>query len=224
MKYDIVSAPSYSLVELSLNDGESVIVEPGAMAWMDTTIKPKTEMKGGLFAGITRKFAGESFFLNTYTAEGGSGTIGIAPGYSGDIIVRELNNETLYMERGAYLCHVGNIETSATWEGFSGTFAEGMFGLRVSGTGLLFFGSYGDIQEVEVNGSYTVDNGYAVAWEDNLDYSIGRSGRSIRSFIFSDQLICRFHGNGKLWVQTRSPRNLAAWVHPFRRVKSKNDG
>ena len=223
MKYDIVCAPSYSLIEMNLSEGESVIVEPGSMAWMDTTIKPKTEMKGGFFAGITRRMAGESFFLNTYTAEGGSGTIGIAPGYSGDIIVRELNDETLYMERGAYLCHVGNIETSATWEGFSGTFAEGMFGLRVSGTGLLFFGSYGDVQEVEVDGSYTVDNGYAVAWEDNLDYSIGRSGRSIRSFLFSDQLICRFHGNGKLWVQTRSPRNLAAWVHPFRRVKQKSD-
>jgi len=223
MKYNIVSAPSYSLIEMNLDAGESVIVEPGSMAWMDTTIKPKTEMKGGFFAGMKRKFAGESFFLNTYTAEDGSGTIGIAPGYSGDIVVRELNDETLYMERGAYLCHVGNIETSATWEGFAGTFAEGMLGLRVSGTGLLFFGSYGDIQEVEVKDSYTIDNGYAVAWEQNLDYSIGRSGRSIRSFLFSDQLICRFHGNGKLWVQTRSPRNLAAWVHPFRRVKSKND-
>ena len=223
MKYDIVCAPSYSLIEMNLSEGESVIVEPGSMAWMDTTIKPKTEMKGGFFAGIKRRFAGESFFLNTYTAEGGSGNIGIAPGYSGDIIVRELNNETLYMERGAYLCHVGNIETSATWEGFSGMFAEGMFGLRVSGTGLLFFGSYGDVQEVEVDGSYTVDNGYAVAWEENLDYSIGRSGRSIRSFLFGDQLICRYQGSGKLWIQTRSPRNLAAWVHPFRRVKSKND-
>ena len=223
MKYDIVSAPSYSLVEISLNSGESVDVEPGAMAWMDPSIKPKTEMKGGFFAGITRKLAGESFFLNTYTAEGGSGTIGIAPGYSGDIIVKELNNETLYMERGAYLCHVGNIETSATWEGFTGAFAEGMLGLRVSGTGLLFFGSYGDVQEVDVDGSYTVDNGYAVACEQTLDYSIGRTGRSIRDFLFGDQLICRYHGNGKLWIQTRSPRNLAAWVHPFRRVQSKSD-
>ena len=223
MKYDIVSAPSYSLVELSLNQGESVVVEPGAMAWMDTSIKPKTEMKGGFFEGIKRRFAGESFFLNTYTAEGGSGAIGIAPGYSGDIIVKELNDETLHMERGAYLCHVGNIQTSASWEGFSGTFAEGMFGLRVSGTGLLFFGSYGDVQEVDVDGSYTIDNGYAVAWEQTLDYSIGRTGRSIRSFLFGDQLICRYHGNGKLWVQTRSPRNLAAWVHPFRRVTQKSD-
>ena len=146
MKYDIVCAPSYSLLEMTLNEGESVIVEPGSMAWMDTTVKPKTEMKGGLFAGLKRRMGGESFFLNTYTAEGGSGKIGIAPGYSGDIVVKELNDETIYMERGAYLCHLGNIETSATWEGFKGIFAEGMLGLRVSGTGLLFFGSYGDIQ------------------------------------------------------------------------------
>ena len=222
MKYDKVCAPSYSLLEMTLNEGESVIVEPGSMAWMDTTVKPKTEMKGGLFAGLKRRMGGESFFLNTYTAEGGSGKIGIAPGYSGDIVVKELNDETIYMERGAYLCHLGNIETSATWEGFKGIFAEGMLGLRVSGTGLLFFGSYGDIQEVEVNGSYTVDNGYAVAWESSLDYSISFSGRKIRHFLFSEQFLCQYHGNGKLWIQTRSPRNLAAWVHPFRPVQSKD--
>ncbi len=222
MKYDIVCAPSYSLLEMTLNEGESVIVEPGSMAWMDTTVKPKTEMKGGLFAGLKRRMGGESFFLNTYTAEGGSGKIGIAPGYSGDIVVKELNDETIYMERGAYLCHLGNIETSATWEGFKGIFAEGMLGLRVSGTGLLFFGSYGDVQEVEVNGSYTVDNGYAVAWESSLDYSISFSGLRVRNLLFGDQFICKYNGNGKLWIQTRSPRNLAAWVHPFRPVQSKD--
>ena len=56
MKFNIISEPSYSLAEIKLNDGESIVVEPGAMAWMDTTIKPKTEMKGGFFAGIKRKF------------------------------------------------------------------------------------------------------------------------------------------------------------------------
>ena len=55
MRYDIISAPSYSLLEMTLNEGESVIVEPGSMAWMDTTVKPKTEMKGGLFAGLKRR-------------------------------------------------------------------------------------------------------------------------------------------------------------------------
>ena len=207
---------------MDLSPGEAVVVEPGSMTWMDTTIVPKTEMQGGFFAGIKRRLGGESFFLNTYEAEASPGLIGIAPAFSGDIMVRELNDETIYMERGAYICHLGNLETSASWEGFRGTFAEGMLGLRISGTGLLFFGSYGDIQEVDVDGSYTIDNGYAVAWESSLDYSIGQTGRSVRSFLFGDQLICRYHGKGKLWIQTRSSRNLAAWVHPFRRLKTDN--
>ena len=42
MKYDIISAPTYSLVEMTLNPGESVVVEPGSMTWMDTSIIPKT--------------------------------------------------------------------------------------------------------------------------------------------------------------------------------------
>ena len=48
MKYDIISAPSYSLLEMSLNEGESVIVEPGSMAWMDTTVKNYGEENTGV--------------------------------------------------------------------------------------------------------------------------------------------------------------------------------
>ncbi len=40
--------------------------------------------------------------------------------------------------------------------------------------GLLFFNSYGDVEEVDVDGSYRVDNGHAVAWEPSLDYEITR--------------------------------------------------
>ena len=109
-----------------------------------------------------------------------------------------------------------------SFEGFTGMFAEGLLALQVRGTGLLFFNSYGDIQEVAVDGNYTIDSGYAVAWQSSLDYSIGRTGRSIGAFLFGDQLVSRYTGRGKLWVQTRSPRTLASWVHPFRRVKSDN--
>ena len=100
--------------------------------------------------------------------------------------------------------------------GLRGLFNEGLFILRASGSGTLFFNSYGDVEEVEVDGSYRVDNGHAVAWEPTLDYQITRGGRGIRSFLFSDQLILRFTGHGKLWVQSRNPRSLASWVFPFR--------
>jgi uncharacterized protein (AIM24 family) len=41
--------------------------------------------------------------------------------------------------------------------------------------------------------------------------------------LFSDQLLLRFSGTGRIWLQSRSPRSLANWVHPFRRVESKNN-
>ena len=69
---------------------------------------------------------------------------------------------------------------------------------------------------------YLVDNGYAVAWDSTLEYKITRS-QKVRSFLFSDQLLLRFSGRGRLWVQSRSPRVFAGWVHPFRRVKKDND-
>lgn len=94
--------------------------------------------------------------------------------------------------------------------------------LRVTGTGTLFFGGYGDVHEVTVNGSYTVDNGYAVAWEPSLEYHLTRA-RKIRSFLFSDQLLLNFSGTGRVWVQSRSPVSLANWVYPFRRKRAKSD-
>ena len=223
MRHRLICEPGYAAVEIELSPSEELVAEAGAMAWMDDSIKVRTQARGGLLKGIGRRFTGESFFQNTYYAEGIAGQIALAPGVPGDIIPYEMKDETLIMERGAYLGHSGEIETSVSFEGFTGVFAEGLLALQVKGSGLLFFNSYGDIQEVAVNGNYTVDSGYAVAWQSSLDYSIGRTGRSISAFLFGDQLVSRYHGRGKLWVQTRSPRTLASWIHPFRRVKSKDN-
>ena len=109
------------------------------------------------------------------------------------------------------------------WGGLKGLFNEGLFILRCSGTGILFFHAYGDIQCVDVDGEYVIDNGYAVAWEPSLDYRLTRA-RKIRSFLFGDQLLLRFSGRGRVWVQSRSPQSLANFVHPFRRVRRSNNG
>ena len=103
-----------------------------------------------------------------------------------------------------------------------GFFNEGLFVLRCTGEGMLFFNAYGEIQEIDLDGEYTVDNGFAVAWEPSLEYRLTRA-RRIRSFLFSDQILLKFSGHGRLWVQSRSPSAKANWIHPFRRVKSKND-
>ena len=220
MDYEIHSQPSYSLVEVTLGPGEQLVTESGAMAWMTHNMRAETSTRGGIMSGLSRSFlGGESFFQNTYEAEGGQGTIGLAPGQPGDIVAYDMRNEELLLERGAYLASTTGIKTNSDFQGLRGLFNEGMFILRASGTGTLFFNAYGDIRELDIDGPYVVDNGHAVAWEPTLDYRLTRAAR-IRSFLFSDQIIMEFSGRGKLWVQSRNPRSLANWVHPFRRTKS----
>ena len=79
------------------------------------------------------------------------------------------------------------------------------------------------IQQVEVDGDYLLDNGYAVAWQPSLQWEMTRARRKIRAFLFGDQLLLRFRGRGTLWVQSRSPHTLANFAHPYRPVKRNND-
>jgi uncharacterized protein (TIGR00266 family) len=222
MRYAIECRPSYSLLEFQLESGEQVVTEAGSMAWMDPGIEVETSTRGGLFAGLKRKLlAGETLFQNTYTARS-PGRLALAPGAAGDVEPLELDGE-LFLERGAYLAHVGEIAIDSKFQGLSGLFKEGLFALRVSGRGLLFFDAYGALERVEVDGEYVVDNGYAVAWEPGLRFELTRA-RKVRSFLFSDQLMMRFRGTGSLWIQNRSTPGFANWVHPFRRVQRRNSG
>lgn len=221
MQHRIVHRPSYSLLEVDLEAGEQVVAESGAMAWMDPAIDVATSTRGGAFKALKRAvLAGESLFQNTFTARS-AGTIAFAPGAAGDIVAHPLDGELL-LERGAYLAHLGDLDIDAKWGGLKGLFAEGLFVLRVHGRGELFFDAFGRVEVIDVDGEVTVDNGYAVAWEPTLSYRLTRA-RRIRSFLFSDQLMMSFSGRGRLWVQNRSTPGLANWVHPFRRVKTKND-
>jgi len=223
VRYDVLCSPSYAALEAHLEPGEALTADSGAMAWMDATIRARTSTRGGALAGLKRKFlSGESFFQNTYVAEGGPGTVGLTGGSAGDLVAYEMDAGELLLEKGAYLASFGEIVCDAKWSGLRGFFNEGLFVLRCTGTGTLFFNAYGEVQEVQVDGEYVVDNGFAVAWEPSLDYRLTRA-RRIRSFLFSDQLMLRFSGRGRLWVQSRSPQALANWVHPFRRVQRRSN-
>ena len=166
MRYTIDHQPTYSILEVELRESEELVSEAGAMAWMSENVRLQTTARGGAIAGLKRTFlTGESFFQNTYRAEGGNGVIGLAPGQSGNIIAHDLNRDELLLEKNAYLASTPDIHTDSNFQGLRGLFNEGLFVLTVSGTGTLFFNGYGDIEKIDVDGSYVIDNGHAVAWE-----------------------------------------------------------
>lgn len=224
MKFDVIAEGSYPALQATLDPGEKLVAESGAMAWMDACIEVSTSSRGGVLAGLSRKvLGGESFFQNEFTSKRPGGQVTLVSGQPGDIREMDMAGQEILLEKGAYLASTPDVQVNSKFQGLKGLFSEGMFVLQASGTGKLFYSSYGDIQEVAVQGEYVVDNGYAVAWDSSLDYSISKSGHRIRSFLFSDQLILRFRGHGRVWVQSRSPSSLASWIYPFRRQRPRNN-
>ncbi len=144
MDYEVLHKPSYALARIRMNSREQLQAETGAMVSMSDSIKMETSTRGGLFGGLRRSvLGGESFFVNTFTAEQ-PGEVTVAPSLPGDIEALELRGETLLVQSGSFLAATMNIEVDSQWGGARSFFSkEGLFLLRCSGTGLLFISSTG---------------------------------------------------------------------------------
>lgn len=228
MKYEILDAPDFGLLKLTLEAGEKVIGESGAMVAMGDAIKVQTQMRGGLLAAAKHKLlGGESLFQNTFTATSPSQELYLAPPAEGDLRARELaRGETFFLQSGNYLAHVGDELTLDTqWGGVRSFFGGiGFFMLRVVGPGTLFYGSYGAVHEVPVGaGGYTCDTGHIVGFTDGLEYNVRTFGGFKGLFFSGEGLVCDFEGRGSLFIQTRKAQSLAAFLHPFRRVQQRGN-
>ena len=69
MDNKILYGPSYSLLVVTLQQGEAVLATSGTMVSMSPTVEMDTAAQGGLLQGLKRSvLGGESFFINTFTA------------------------------------------------------------------------------------------------------------------------------------------------------------
>lgn len=224
MQFDIRNRPDFACLSVTLATGEQVMTETGAMMGMSSGLKMDTNMPGGIFGAAKRMLGGESVFLNTYTATADGQRLDAAPSMPGDMEHIALENSAIAIQRGSFCACTPGVTLDAKWGGFKGMAAgESLVMLRASGTGHLFLASYGAIHPVQVNGSYIVDTTNIVAFDESLTFRVRPIG-GVKSLLFSKEgLVCEFTGTGRLWIQTRSVDSLAAFLHPFRRVKPKSN-
>jgi len=90
---------------------------------------------------------------------------------------------------------------------------EGLFRLKVSGTGRVWFGAYGGIFQKEIDGEFIVDSGHLVAYEPTIGIRIGLAGGIFSSFFSGEGLVTRINGPGRIYMQSRSFDGLAAWTN-----------
>ena len=112
LDFVISQDPDFAIVSVQLRAGETIFSEPAAMASMTPSLKMKAGLKGGFKKALGRMFAGESLIVNTFTAESEPGEVTFAPGIPGDMKHYRLDNNSLYLQRGAFLAHSEGIEMS----------------------------------------------------------------------------------------------------------------
>lgn len=221
-EFEMTGKPDYAFATVKVPDGRTLKVEASAMATMDVNMKMKTKMKGGL----GRLFTGESLFVNEFTAQGGDAEIGIAPSTPGDMEHIYLEEgQVIYLQASAFVAADPNVNVETKFQGLVKGFFSGekMFLIKCTGAGDLWFNSFGGILEVDVANGYVVDTGHIVAFTEGLEYSVDSVGGYKSLFFSGEGLVCRFHGEGKVWVQTRKIPSFTNWAQPYRPVKKKGD-
>ncbi len=228
--YTIEHSPAYASLILNLKRQQTVVVEASAMAAMDSCIQMETKVQGGLMQGFKRMLGGESLFMNEFTAQGQGGQLYLSPGVPGDIQHYRLGDrqDSLMVQSSGFVAASPTVTVDSQFQGLKGFFSgESLFLLRLTGEGSVWFSSYGGIIEIPVEGSYVVDTGYIVAFEESLSYHVeilgGLSWRGIRTGILGgDGLVCRFQGRGRLWIQSRNLYALINFLRPAQATSSSD--
>lgn len=218
MKVNIEYGPAYAVASIGLDAGEAARAEAGAMVSMSPNMAMETKSQGGILGGFKRMaLGGESFFLNTYTAEGGPGEIVVGPSLPGDVLHMQLADQTVLVQSGSYLACGTDIDVDTKWGGAKTFFSkEGLFLLKCSGTGDLVLSSYGAIKQVELGQGqeYVMDTGHMVAFSEGTGYEVKKVAGWKSTLLSGEGLVVRLTGPGRVWMQTRSPEGFLAWLIP----------
>ena len=206
--------PSFANVLVKLEPGDKIIAEADAMASMSACVEMKTRWSGGIFGAILKRaFGGESLFVNEFSSPEPAELV-LTQGMPGDIECLELKGTSLFLQPGAFLACEPGVSLGLKWAGIASLVGgEGLFRLRVSGTGRVWFSAYGGIFTREITDEYIVDTGHLVGYEPTINIRVGMAGGIFSSFFGGEGLVTKVRGPGRIYMQSRNFSGLTAWMN-----------
>jgi uncharacterized protein (TIGR00266 family) len=216
--------PAFALAVVKLAANEQIKVEPGAMVSHSDGLTTETKAQGGLFGGLKRMVAGESFFQNTWQAPGQGGEITLASTLPGDMMTLTIAGNEFLLRSGAYVASEMNVNMDASWGGAKGFFGGGgLVLLKISGSGKVLACSYGAIEErvLAPGQHYTVDTGHIVGFDASVQFAVQKSGSWKSTILGGEGLVCRLTGPGRVLMQSRSESAFLSWLLP--KIPSKSN-
>jgi uncharacterized protein (TIGR00266 family) len=218
MKYEIKYKPSYAMLVVTLDQGENITAESGAMTYMDPTIEAHTRKREKSLLGSIGLsiIGGQSFWVNDYTATAGPAEAAFVSAPVGDIATLEVKPTQGYIiQKSAYIASTETVDLDVKWEGFTkGLFGQGLFMLKVTGNGLLFINTFGaiDTHTLKPGQTMIVDNFHLVGFSDTCSYKVTKFGGLKETLLGGEGLVTQITGPGEVYIQTKNLREFVDWL------------
>ena len=207
-------------VVCKLAKGESVITENGGMSWMDDAIQMKTTTNGGIMKGLGRAFAGESIFMNMYTADKDDVEIAFSSSFPGQILEFDLKEgESIIAQKRAFLCSETTVDIKMQFRkklgaGFFG--GEGFIMQKITGPGKVYLEIDGNVikRELAEGEKIKVDNGYVAAMTQDVKLDI-ETVKGVKNVLFGGEglFVTTLKGPGTVYLQTMPVSKLASLLY-----------
>lgn len=217
-------------VVITLDPGEAVVADAGAMMFMQDGIEMATQLSmsqqnkgmfGKLFEAGKRVLTGESFFITMFGNNARERRdVAFAAPFPGHIVPLELADHggELLCQKDSFLCAARGVEVTIA---FTKRIGAGFFGgegfilqrlVAPGGRGQAFCHAGGSVmaQTLRPGEVLRVDTGCLVAFEKTVDYSI-EMVPGIKNKIFGGEglFYVRMTGPGTVWLQTLPFSRLA---------------
>ncbi len=220
MEYKIEGS-AFPVVICTLQNGETMITESGAMAWMTPNMVMETTSRGGIGKALGRMFAGESLFLNRYTARG-TGLIAFASSFPGEILTFDIMpGKDLIVQKTGFLAAEEGVDLSIY---FQKRLGAGLFGgegfilQKLSGQGKAFVEVDGfcKVYDLKAGEKLILDTGYLAAMESTCSMDI-KQVSGLKNIVFGGEGLfnTEITGPGKIYIQTQPINNLASVLRPY---------
>ena len=226
MKFSMDSHMQFPLVELSLNQGETVFIQRGSMVYHTPTVSLKTKLNasgsglGRFVKAVGRSMvSGESTFITQAVAESDNGNLALAPDTPGQVIALELGEKQYRLNDGAFLALDGTafytMERQSIGKALFGG-QGGLFVMTTKGQGTLLANAFGSIKKIELqNQEITIDNAHVVAWSKSLDYDIHLENGFWQSIGTGEGVVNTFRGTGEVYVQSLNLQSFAGALNKY---------
>jgi len=219
MNYDIKGG-NLPVVVCSLEDGETMVTESGAMSWMSPNMEMSTT-GGGVGKMFGRLFAGEHAFQNLYTAHG-HGMIAFSSSFPGSIRAVEIRpGREIIVQKSAFLASEQGVELSVHFQKkmSTGLFGgEGFIMQRLSGSGTAFLELDGSAVEYDLSAGQqiVVTTGHVAMIDATCSLDV-QSVKGLKNVLFGGEGLFNtvITGPGHVVLQTMPLSKFASQIIPY---------